>query len=138
MRTWRHAFSLVEIMVVLVIIGMLAAAITVGTRHYLVSARQNTARTEIAAIVQALETFYISYHRYPTAEEGLDILTRSSERISEALLSQSPTDPWGNAYVYVIPGPNTAFEVISFGADGREGGDGADTDIRSSNLKHNQ
>jgi len=129
-------FSLVEVMVVLVIIGMLAAVVTIGTRHYLVSAKQNTARTEIATMVQAVETFYIAYHRYPSSSEGLSILLQSTERISEPLLKQPPIDPWDNPYLYIVPGTNAPYEIVSFGADGRQGGDGSNADIGSSNLKN--
>ena len=128
-------FSLVEIMVVLVIIGMLAGAVTISVRQYLISAKQNTARLEIATLANALETFFTVYDRYPTNDEGIEVLTRASERMAEPLVKQEPIDPWGRRYEYLVPGRNAPFEVICFGADGREGGDGADRDISSSELK---
>ena len=134
-RRISPAFSLVEIMVVLVIIGLLAGAITIGTRNYMVKAKENTARMEIATICNALETFYTVYDRYPTNEEGLTILTEETERLEEPLMRQKPTDPWGRPYQYNQPGREGPYEVVSLGADGREGGDGADGDIGSWALK---
>ena len=134
-RRGRSAFSLVELMIVIVIIGLLAGMVTLNVRSYMQRARANTARAEIATIVQALSTFYTSYGRYPTNEEGLDILTRPTEKFPEPLLEGKTTDPWGAPYQYVSPGTGSPFEVISYGADGREGGEGADADITSANLK---
>jgi len=134
-RRARRAFSLVEIMIVIVIIGLLAGMVTINVRSYLMKARQNTARMEIATIVQALNTFYATYGRYPTNEEGLDVLTKPTEKLPEPFLEGKTTDPWGNPYQYVSPAPPAPFEVISYGADAREVGEGADADISSTNLK---
>jgi general secretion pathway protein G len=134
-RKRRRAFSLVELMIVIVIIGLLAGVVTVNVRSYLMRARQNTARAEIATVVQALGTYYATYGRYPTNEEGLDALLRPSEKLPEPLLEGKPTDPWGNPYQYNSPGAKGPFEVVSFGADGREGGEAGDADITSADLK---
>jgi len=134
-RRSQRGLTLVEIMVVIVIIGILAGVVTVNVRGYLTKAKQNAARQEIATIVTALDTFYASYSRYPTNEEGLEILTRPSEKLPEALIKGKPVDPWGKQYQYNSPGANAPYEVICYGADGREGGDGADADIRSDRLK---
>jgi general secretion pathway protein G len=134
-RRRARAFSLVELMVVLIIIGLLAGMVTINARGYLMNARKHTAKQEIATIVKALNTFYATYSRYPTNEEGLAILTKPSEKIPESLLDGKLTDPWGHDYQYNCPGSKSAFEVISYGADGREGGDGANADISSDNLK---
>lgn len=133
---FRGGFSLVEIMVVLVIIGLLAGLVGVNVRGYLVRAKQNTAKSEIATISDALEAFYTEYDRYPTNEEGLAILAQPTERIAEPLLDREPLDPWRNAYVYNQPGREGPYEVLSLGADGREGGDdnSADADIVSWDL----
>lgn len=128
-------FSLVEIMIVIVIIGLLAGIVTVNVRGYLIQARQNTARSEISVIVKALETFYSQYNRYPTNEEGLAILTKPSEKIPEPLLDGKLTDPWGNPYQYLCPGPKKPYAVISYGANNNSGGQGADADISSEELK---
>ena len=131
----RAAFTLVEVMIVIVIIGLLAGIVTVNVRSYLTKAKQNTARHEIATIVHAMETFYGTYGRYPTNDEGIAILTRPSEKLPEPLLNGKPVDPWGGPYQYNCPGSSGPYELICFGADGREGGDGVDADISSDNLK---
>lgn len=132
----RSGFTLVELMVVIVIIGLLAGAVTMSVRSYLISGKQNVARMEISNITQAIQTFYASFDRYPSNEEGIEILAEPSERFVDGLLSQVPRDPWQRPYHYNQPGRDGApFEVVTFGADGREGGTGADTDISSNDLK---
>jgi general secretion pathway protein G len=130
----RHAFSLVELMVVIVIIGLLAGIVAVKTRSYLDASKQNAAKVEIAKIVQALDTFYSMHNRYPTNEEGLEILTKKSQEFSDGLLSKTPQDPWKRPYQYINPGRNGGYEVLTLGADGREGGEGADADVSSEML----
>ncbi|MEO0529375.1 MAG: type II secretion system major pseudopilin GspG [Planctomycetota bacterium] len=130
----RQAFSLVELMVVIVIIGLLAGTATVSVRSYLVRSKQNVAKSEIAKLVQALETYYAEYDRYPTTDEGLQALVEPSEAFADGLLTTLPDDPWGNPYEYLNPGRETAYEVISYGADGRDGGAGADKDFSSALL----
>ena len=130
----RLAFSLVELMVVIVIIGLLAGTATISVRSYLVRSKQNIAKTEISKICQALETFYAEFDHYPTTDEGLVVLSEPSDTFVEGLLSSLPNDPWGNPYEYLNPGRETAYEVVCYGADGREGGEGAEKDILSVEL----
>lgn len=130
-HTRRAAFSLLELMVVLVILGLLAGVVVFKTRSYLTASKQNTARVEIAKICQALETFYAAYDRYPTNDEGIEILAKASPKFVDGLLSKVPRDPWGRPYQYNTPGKAGPFEVICYGADGREGGDGANQDLCS-------
>jgi len=125
----------VEIMIVIVIIGMLAGVVTLNVRGYLHRAKKNTARQEIATICNALETFYGEFGRYPTNEEGLALLGQANERFPEPLLQGAVLDPWGRSYQYNQPGRNGPYEVICFGADGREGGSGINADIVSWQLK---
>jgi len=127
---------LVEIMVVLVIIGLLAGLVGINVRGYLIKAKRNAAKTELATVCDALEAFYTEYDRYPTNEEGLEILTESTERMPEALLDRDPVDPWGRPYVYNQPGREGPYEVLTMGADGREGGEAgsADADLGSWDL----
>lgn len=129
--TVPSGFTLLELMVVLVIIGLLAGLVTEKTRSYLIVSKQNAAKVEIAKIIEALEAFYAIHSRYPTNEEGLVPLVEKSDSFPDGLLSKIPKDPWKNDYVYNCPGRNAPFEVICYGADGREGGDGENQDIRS-------
>lgn len=130
----RIGFTLVEVMVVIVLIGLLAGAVAVGTRSYLIAGKQAVAKLEISRICQALETYYSAYDRYPTNDEGLEVLARPTDKFPAALLSDVPKDPWGNRYEYFQPGRESVYEVISYGADGREGGSGPDRDISSAQL----
>ncbi len=131
----RGGFSLMEIMIVIVIMGILATAVTVNVRNYLTKAKQNAARQDIAVIVGALDRFWAEYSRYPTNEEGLAILTKPTEKMPEPPLTKIPMDPWGHPYQYNCPGSSTPYEVICLGGDGREGGEGADADISSNDIK---
>jgi general secretion pathway protein G len=134
-RRLRRAFTLVELMVVIVIIGLLAGAVTLSVRSYLIASKQNVARMEISKICQALDTFYAAYDRYPSNEQGLEALVARTDKFPDGLLNRLPRDPWGNGYEYNHPGRNNPYEVISYGADGHEGGEGADRDISSENLQ---
>ena len=129
----RRGFSLVELIVVMVILGMLAGLVAVRTRGYLVNSRKNAVKTEIATIMKALETYRIDQSRYPTEDEGLEILRESTDTWPEGFLSKVPIDPWKNPYLYFVS--EDGVEVVSLGADGREGGDGEDADFSSAMLK---
>ncbi len=129
-------FSLIEMTAVLALMAILAGIVTLNVRHHLITGKQNAARAEVATIVDALEGFYSAYGRYPTNEEGLAGLTQRTDKVSEPLLKSLPIDPWGHPYQYNQPGRNgEPYEVVCFGADGREGGEGANADIDSWNLK---
>ena len=119
---------------VIVIIGLLAGAVTMGVRSYLVSGKQSVAKMEIANICQALDTYYAAYDRYPSNDDGLRMLVAPSSKFVDGLLSKLPRDPWGNGYQYNQPGRNRPYEVICYGADAREGGEGADADITSADV----
>ncbi|NND99093.1 MAG: type II secretion system major pseudopilin GspG [Pirellulaceae bacterium] len=129
-----RAFSLVELIVVMVIIGMLAGLVAVRTRSYLVASKQNVAKAEIANIVKSLESFYADQGRYPTNDEGLEILTEPTSSFVDGFLPRIPKDPWKNPYQYVSPGREGAYEVMCLGADGKEGGEAADRDISSERI----
>lgn len=130
----RSAFSLVELMVVIVIIGLLASVVTISMQGYLTSSKQNIAKMEISKIVTALDTFYTQYDRYPTNAEGIRMLVDPSDKFPEGLLSKLPKDPWNAEYEYLSPAANAPFEVICYGRDHKEGGTGADRDISSIEL----
>jgi general secretion pathway protein G len=120
----RRGFSFIEVMVVVVIIGLLAGAVALRVTGYMDTAKVNRAKSDIATIVSAVEAYYLTNSRYPSNEDGLDKLPLKNR-----------TDPWGNPYVYNSPGANGPFEVISLGADGREGGEDLDADIISDKLE---
>ena len=122
----RRGFSLVEVMVVVVIIGILAGAVALQVSDYTSDARQARAESDIATIVDAIETYRLKEGRYPSNSEGLDNLSIKTQN-----------DPWGNAYGYNKPGQgDAAFEVFTLGADGREGGEGVNKDIYSWQLNN--
>lgn len=131
----RRGFTLVELMVVIVIIGLLAGAVTVSVRSYLVRGKQSVAAMEIAKICQALDTYYTVTDVYPTTDQGIAMLAERSDEFPDGLLNKIPKDPWGNEYIYQVPGRDAPYEVMSYGADKQEGGDGANKDITSQDVE---
>ena len=129
-------FTLIELMVVLVIIGVLAALIVPNVLDRTDDARATAARTDIGNLMQALKLYKLDNQRYPTAEQGLQaLIARPSAPPVPAnwrpYLEKLPSDPWGHPYQYLNPGVRGEIDVMSFGADGRSGGDGKDADIGS-------
>ena len=101
--------------------------------------RSQAAQAEIATIEHGLNAFYMETGRYPTNEEGIAILCKATTQHPDPWLSKFPTDPWGHAYHYRTPGrDNKGYEVTSYGADDREGGEGSDADISSFDASVNQ
>ena len=136
----RHAasrgFTLIELMVVLVIIGVLAALIVPNVLDRADDARVTAAKTDIANINQALKLYRLDNQRYPTAEQGLQALvvkptTGPAPQNWKPYLEKLPNDPWGNPYQYLNPGVKGPIDIMSFGADGQAGGEGKDADIGS-------
>jgi general secretion pathway protein G len=134
-RLRRGGFSLIELMVVIVIIGLLAGVATMSVRSYLIRGKQGVAKLEIAKIAQAIDTFYSQFDRYPTNDEGLAILAAKSKEFPDGLLNKTPVDPWGQAYQYNQPGRSAPYDVICYGADHREGGTGADADLSNTDVQ---
>jgi len=130
----QRGFSLVELIVVMVIIGMLAGLVAMRTRSYLIASKQNAVKAEIANITKALESFYADQGRYPTSEEGIEVLVEGTSSFPDGFLNKIPTDPWKNPYEYISPGRDSPYEVLCLGEDGEEGGEGADRDISSEDL----
>lgn len=126
-----RGFSLLEVMVVIVIIGMLASVVTVSVMGHMAKAKRTTAETQIKEFMKALDFYKMEHGSYPTSSQGLKVLTESKKG-TEAQLTQIPNDPWGNPFRYRSLG--STYEIISYGADGREGGEGDDADIKSSTL----
>lgn len=126
-------FTLLELLVVLVIIGLLAAY--VGPKYFsqIGKSEVKTARAQIAGLEKALEQYRIDVGSYPTTEQGLAALMRrpgDAKRWDGPYLSKElPTDPWGKPYLYKSPGQHGEFDISSLGRDGRPGGDGLDADI---------
>ena len=117
-------FTLVELMVVIVIIGLLATVVVINVMPAQDTARVKKAEADIALLEQAAEMYRLSKLNYPTSSEGLQAL------VGEGFVKRLPEDPWGNPYHYAAPGrEGRAFDVYSYGADGREGGEDDDADI---------
>lgn len=129
--------TLVEVLAVVVILGMIAATLTISFRGQHARAKYELAKTGIGVIVNALETYALETGNLPTLEEGLEVLTRTPQGRGEPYLKADKLiDAWGHRYRYVIPGPASAYQVISYGADGQPGGaEGTqDVDITSDDL----
>lgn len=123
-------FTLVELMVVVVILGVLATVVTVSVTDYLVKGKQSAVKAEIAQISNALELYFTETDRYPDSDdEGLALLTKATADHAHGILKGDLLDPWGHEYVYIYPGLHEAFDLCSYGANGQEGGTGGDTDI---------
>ena len=135
-RVVLRGFTLIEIMVVLVILGVLAALIVPNVLDRADDARTTAARTDVANLVQALKLYKLDNQRYPTAEQGLKALIAKPTVNPvppnwKPYLEKLPNDPWGRPYQYLNPGVKGEIDVMSFGADGQSGGEGKDADIGS-------
>ncbi len=139
-KSLEKGFSLIEILVVLMIIGLLAAVVAINVLPSQDRARIDKAQTDIRILEQALELYRLDMFSYPSEQEGLKALIEkpSNNKFSDryrqgGYIRKLELDPWGNDYLYERPGKNNnPFEIISLGADGRKGGEGLDKDI--SNL----
>jgi general secretion pathway protein G len=138
-RARLRAFTLIEVMVVIVILGILAALIVPRVMTRPDEARVIAARQDIASIMQALKLYRLDNQRYPTTEQGLQALVTRPTAGPEApnwkaYLDRMPVDPWGKPYQYLSPGVRGEIDVFSLGADGQPGGSGVDADIGSWGL----
>ena len=137
-------FTLVEILVVLAIISLLAGVVALNVAPQLNLGKEGKAKAQIQTLATALQTYCIAHRGYPTQEQGLEALVQrptvppvpDNYPAGGYLQSRTlPRDPWGNPYVYLVPGRlGEPFEILTFGADGIEGGTGADADISSARL----
>lgn len=130
-------FTLIEMLVVLVIIGLIMGLVGPRVLNYLTDARIKAARLQIEALTSSLDLYFLDTGRYPAASEGLNALMRRPGNVPQwngpYLKGDTvPLDPWGNPYVYRSPGERAPYEIISLGSDGRDGGTGNAADIRIS------
>ena len=138
-RTRTAGFTLIEVMVVIVILGVLAALVVPRVMSRPDEARVVAAKQDIASLMQALKLYKLDNRRYPSAEQGLQALV---ERPAGApapanwkpYLDRLPLDPWGSPYQYLNPGLQGEVDVMSLGADGLAGGEDFDADIGSWSL----
>lgn len=133
-----RGFTLIEVMIVIVILGVLAALIVPKVIGRPDEARVVAAKQDVSSLMQALKLYRLDNHRYPTTDQSLDALVSKPTIAplppnwkSGGYLERLPKDPWGNNYLYLNPGVHGEIDVYSLGADGAAGGEGVDADIGS-------
>jgi general secretion pathway protein G len=141
---WRaHAergFTLVEMLVVITIIGLIMSLVGPRVLNYLSESKVKAARIQILSFSSALDLFYLDAGRYPSSSEGLTALVKPAAGLAAwngpyLKGGAVPADPWGKAYVYRSPGERSAYEIVSYGADGQEGGTGTAADISTASSE---
>ena len=139
MITQTSGFTLIEILIVVVILGILGAVVVPNILSRPDTARVQAAQTDLRALSQTLEIYRLDNFQYPSSEQGLESLVDRPSGFPEpknwnpeGYLKKLPTDPWGSPYLYEKTG--SSYSLISLGADGQEGGEGFDADIRLNDL----
>jgi len=129
----EKGFTLIEVLIVMVILGLLAAL--VGPRMFgkVDTSKQKAAKAQIALFETALDTYRLDVGKYPTEEQGLQALREEPDEVKNwdgpYLAKEVPSDPWGNDYVYTSPGEHGDYDITSLGADGEQGGEDENLDI---------
>lgn len=130
----RRGMTLIEILAVVVILGLLAVTLTVGISAKFGKAKREITKTQIAGIVSQIQAFQLEKRSLPTASQGLKALS-ADPAATYYLEPEKLSDPWGNPYRYLVPGPaGQPFEVLSNGADNQPGGEGENADVSSAKL----
>jgi len=131
-------FTLIEVMVVIVILGILAAMVVPRVMERPEEARRTKARLDIQSIGQALDLYRLDNHQYPSTAQGLEALVSQPENAPRwrkgGYLSKVPLDPWGNGYIYLSPGLHGDYDLLSYGMDGEPGGIDSGKDVESWSL----
>ena len=125
-RRRQAGFTLVELLVVLIILGLIAAFAAPQVIKYVGQSKTKAASIQIDSLGSAIDLFRLEEGRYPSEEEGLEVLVGGTLKKADALI-----DPWGRPYLYRFPGENGDYDLYSLGADDQEGGEGEDRDLTS-------
>ena len=128
-------FTLIELLVVLVILALLAGLVGPTLVEKLKPAKRTVAAAQIEEFTSAIDSFYMDTGRYPANAEGLQALRERPQGLAKwngpYLKKEIPLDPWGSPYVYRLPGQHGSYDLLSYGADGKEGGEGENADVTS-------
>ena len=135
----QQGFTLVEMLVVITIIGLIMGLIGPRVLNYLSESKVKAAKIQMQSFSSALDLFYLDAGRYPSSSEGLAALMQRTSGVGAwtgpyLRGNTLPNDPWNHPYMYRAPGQHGPYEIISYGADGQEGGSGLAADISSENL----
>jgi general secretion pathway protein G len=135
-RSGEAGFTLVEILVVITIIGLIMALVGPRVLNYLGESKVKAARIQVESFASSLDLFYLDAGRYPSTSEGLAALAQRPGGIDTwngpyLRTGLVPNDPWGHPYIYRSPGEHGAYDIVSYGSDGQQGGTGTAADIES-------
>lgn len=134
---WQRGMTLIELLVVLVILGLIASLVGPQVMKYLGGAKTDTAKQQISLFDGVLDGYKLDNSRYPTTQEGLEALVKAPAGVGSwkgPYLKKNvvPKDPWGSEYKYISPGEEgRPYDILSYGADGKPGGDGENKDVNS-------